>query len=74
MRQSACRNVWLVSKSDDGRTCAHPSRSQHGYPPLGTRIKPATWRGAGSSATTQTDLVLAILTSGEPNMSIWKAG
>ena len=61
-------------KSDDGRTCAHPSRSQSGYPPLGTRIKPATWRGAGSSATTQTDPVLAILTSGEPNMSIWKTG
>jgi hypothetical protein len=61
-------------KSDDGRTRAHPSRSQHGYPPLGTRIKPATWRGAGSSATTQTDLVLAILTSGEPNMSIWRQG
>jgi hypothetical protein len=61
-----------LRKSDDGRTRAHPSRSQRGYPPLGTRIKPATWRGAGSSATTQTDLVLATLTSGEPNMSIWR--
>jgi len=61
-------------KSDDGRTCAHPSRSQRGYPPLGTEIKPVTWRGAGSSATTQTNLVLATLTSGEPNMSIWERG
>ena len=73
MPQSACNDL-AAPKSDDGRTCAHPSRSQHGYPPLGTRIKPATWRGAGSSATTQTDLVLAILTSGEPNMSIWRQG
>ena len=63
-----------LPKSDDGRTRAHPSRSQRGYPPLGTRIKPATWHGAGSSAITQTDLVLAILISGEPNMSIWREG
>jgi hypothetical protein len=61
-------------KSDDGRTCAHPSRSQHGYPPLGTRIKPATWHGAGSSASTQTNLVLGIPMSGEPDTSIWKTG
>jgi len=59
-----------VPKRDDGRTCVHPSRSQRGYPPLGTEIKPVTWRGAGSSATTQTNLVLAIPTSGEPNASI----
>ena len=59
------------SKSDDGRTCAHPSRSQRCYPLLGTRIKPVTWRGAGSGATTQTNLVLATPTSGEPNVSIW---
>ena len=59
-----------VPKSDDGQTCVHPSRSQRGYPPLGTEIKPVTWRGAGSGATTQTNLVLAIPTSGEPNASI----
>ena len=61
-------------KSDDGQTRVHPSRSQHGYPPLGTTIKPATWHGAGSSASTQTNLVLATLALGEPTASIWDEG
>ena len=61
-------------RNHDGRTCARPSRSQRCYPQLRTEIKPATWHGASSSASTQTDPVLATLTSGEPNMSIWETG
>ena len=52
-----------------GRTCARPTRSQRCYPLLGTKIRPATWRDAGSGVNTQTNLVLAIPASGEPNAS-----
>ena len=57
-------------QNHDGRTCARPPRSQRCYPLLGTRIKLATWRDAGSGLDTQTSLVLAIPASGEPNTSI----
>ena len=41
-------------------------------PLLKTEIKSITWCDAGSGLSTQTGLVLATLTLGEPNVSIWE--
>jgi len=63
-----------AAQKHSGRACARPLRSQRCYPLLGTTIKPTTWRGAGSGATTQTDLVLAISASAETNASDLSSG
>jgi len=42
-----------ATQKHSGRACARPLRSQRCYPLLGTTIRSATWRDAGSGTTTQ---------------------